>query len=244
MTAREQKLIEVLRPFANIELIRDDDPQGVDAISGPDLAITPNHVRCARDLLAALSPDPMETPPPSSADETAWLIEMTVNGVPNCWGPIDGTLDFTPDHNTAIRFSRKQDAQAVIDDYGWTEVRAVEHMWCVPRAAPSPPKPEADDTKLIEWLRWMGGTSHKKAADRILALQAELASVRERTIEEIRRRLDNRFGMYLQLGIRDELALAKPAEKEKGECKHEGWDFAKYGRCCPKCSAFVADFGD
>lgn len=27
-------------------------------------------------------------------------------------------------------------------------------------------------------------------------------------------------------------------------CKHEGWSFAKDGRCCRKCGGMIVDFGD
>lgn len=37
-----------LKPFADIALIRDTDPNGIDGIDGPDLAITPAQVRAAR----------------------------------------------------------------------------------------------------------------------------------------------------------------------------------------------------
>jgi hypothetical protein len=34
------------------------------------------------------------------------------------------------------------------------------------------------------------------------------------------------------------------ANRNKGECKHEGWTFKKHGRCCPKCGTFMVDWGD
>jgi hypothetical protein len=40
-----------LRPFAQIALVRDSDRNGIDAIGGPDLAITPRQVREARAAL-------------------------------------------------------------------------------------------------------------------------------------------------------------------------------------------------
>lgn len=45
-------LADALRPFAEIALVRDVEPDGVDAISAPDLAITPRHIRNARAALA------------------------------------------------------------------------------------------------------------------------------------------------------------------------------------------------
>jgi hypothetical protein len=40
--------------------------------------------------------------------------------------------DWTKDHNEAVHFSRKQDAESVIEHYGWTRAKAVEHMWQEP----------------------------------------------------------------------------------------------------------------
>ncbi len=63
------------------------------------------------------------------SDRTAWLIEINE--------PISGILyfqfehdnDWTLDHEDACQFSRKQDAEKVIEHYGWTRAKAVEHMW-------------------------------------------------------------------------------------------------------------------
>ena len=67
-------------------------------------------------------------------EETGWLIELSQRAanVPTWWGRIDDetVCGWTTDHAKAIRFARAVDAQAVIDDYGWTEARPVDHMWC------------------------------------------------------------------------------------------------------------------
>jgi hypothetical protein len=71
-----------------------------------------------------------EAPAP---DETAWLIEFFGQGAPTYYGKTDeGVLGMTQDHNVAVRFARKADADMVIDDVGWTRpgTQAVEHMWC------------------------------------------------------------------------------------------------------------------
>lgn len=42
-------------------------------------------------------------------------------------------------------------------------------------------------------------------------------------------------------------ALKKFGEQMKAAqatCQHAGWDFAKHGRCCWGCGAFMVDFGD
>jgi len=55
------KMREALRPFADIALEQDHDPEAADMISGPDLAITPAQVRTARAALSAQSAVPSET---------------------------------------------------------------------------------------------------------------------------------------------------------------------------------------
>lgn len=70
--------------------------------------------------------------PEVEADEVAWLIELTgtQHGIPEYYGRTPDGLDWTKSHMAAIRFARSEDAKAVIDDFGWTEAHAVEHMWC------------------------------------------------------------------------------------------------------------------
>jgi hypothetical protein len=50
--ALDARMVEALRPFAAISLVRDHDPDGSDMIDAPDLSITPNDVRRARAVLA------------------------------------------------------------------------------------------------------------------------------------------------------------------------------------------------
>lgn len=63
-------------------------------------------------------------------DYTAWLIEMIDFGFPVYFRP-ENDDDWTKDHDAALHFSRKQDAEHVINYYGWTRAKAVEHMWPV-----------------------------------------------------------------------------------------------------------------
>lgn len=69
-------------------------------------------------------------------DYTAWLVEMM-------WGsdPVYFQLayddDWTKDHDKALHFCRKVDAERCIEHYGWTMAKPVEHMW---PAASSPSK--------------------------------------------------------------------------------------------------------
>lgn len=66
----------------------------------------------------------------SSADETGWLIEKDD---PPVYCLLTGDYDehWTPEVNRALRFARREDAQAYSDHIGWTSppVRIVEHTW-------------------------------------------------------------------------------------------------------------------
>lgn len=66
-------------------------------------------------------------------EETGWLIELQGEPSPTWWGRVDnedGVNGWTTDHAKAIRFARAQDAQAIIDEVGWTRAIPTDHMWC------------------------------------------------------------------------------------------------------------------
>lgn len=73
---------------------------------------------------------------PERNDNTAWLVEIM-------WGndPVYFQLayddDWTKDHDQALHFCRKIDAERCIEHYGWTIAKPVEHMWCDGSALPS-----------------------------------------------------------------------------------------------------------
>lgn len=74
--------------------------------------------------------------------ETGWLLEqMDRAGRPTWWafGGEDGGY-FTDDSVKALRFARKEDAQAFIDDIGWNAVAPTEHEWVDPGALPTSAK--------------------------------------------------------------------------------------------------------
>lgn len=54
LEARLSRAERALKPFAEIALTRDRTAKGDDMIDGPDLAITPTHVRAARKALSHL----------------------------------------------------------------------------------------------------------------------------------------------------------------------------------------------
>ena len=62
-------------------------------------------------------------------EETGWLVELRGNR-PTWWalGP-DEEPGWTTDSTHALRFARKIDAEAYIEDAEWTEAFASEHMW-------------------------------------------------------------------------------------------------------------------
>ena len=65
------------------------------------------------------------------SDYSAWLIETDEGASINYFQMVDDD-DWTFDHNKAMHFGRKQDAEKMIAYYGWTRARAVEHMWPSP----------------------------------------------------------------------------------------------------------------
>lgn len=106
------------------------------------------------------------TPPQverAGEDEVAYLIEaqgLRYLGLQED----DGILGWTREHDCALRFSRREDAQMYIDLEGLTGAVAVEHMWCAP---PSPLPVERQDGEaaehkaLDEWLEFRKTTKYR-----------------------------------------------------------------------------------
>ncbi len=70
--------------------------------------------------------------------ETGWMIELQSNDGAKWWTAVevDG-LVFSRDPNKGVRFSRKEDAELVIqamrdreEHQYWDEAYATDHMWC------------------------------------------------------------------------------------------------------------------
>lgn len=62
----------------------------------------------------------------------AWLIEVPGPAYwdGNCFASEEGVVGYvTRDHNAAVRFARKQDAEAVLASVRFQKARAVEHGW-------------------------------------------------------------------------------------------------------------------
>lgn len=76
--------------------------------------------------------------------ESAWLIEFkqSVSNQPAWYGADDTEgLGMVTNADNAIRFSRKVDAEKVIEGIGWTEAYPVELAWPdIPRRNFSHPK--------------------------------------------------------------------------------------------------------
>ena len=64
---------------------------------------------------------------------SAWLIETNHLGAPAWWSRVDneddGVCGWSSDSLKAIRFARSQDAQAIIDYYGWNTAKPSDHLW-------------------------------------------------------------------------------------------------------------------
>lgn len=65
---------------------------------------------------------------PTEPDDTAWLIELSEPDGPRYF-QFEFDDDWTKDHDSAVHFSRRQDAEKAIEHYGWTRANAVEHCW-------------------------------------------------------------------------------------------------------------------
>jgi hypothetical protein len=71
------------------------------------------------------------------SEKNGWLIERWYGDVlhywnaGNCGGRNDGTVEsmFTPTHEDAVRFARKQDAEVILYRLLRGEGRVVEHIW-------------------------------------------------------------------------------------------------------------------
>jgi hypothetical protein len=64
-------------------------------------------------------------------EQTGWLIELK-GARPTWWSLTDAGDDaagWVTDAGLALRFARKSDAEAYIQDMGWTEAVASEHVW-------------------------------------------------------------------------------------------------------------------
>lgn len=81
-----------------------------------------------RDALVAVRPEA----PAGVRDYTAWLIEISEGSGPSYF-QLEYDNDWTTDHDAALHFSRKQDAEKAIAYYGWTSAKASEHCWPEPR---------------------------------------------------------------------------------------------------------------
>lgn len=84
-------------------------------------------------------------------DYSAWLIE--INDSANADHPVYHQFkmddDWTKSHDAACHFTRKQDAESVIEYYGWTRAKAVEHCW------PEPAEREViAESNGHHWIKW------------------------------------------------------------------------------------------
>jgi chromosome segregation ATPase len=82
----------------------------------------------------------------------------------------DGEQGWTADSLLALRFTRKADADAYINDIGWTRAIATEHIWS------TSPAPVVEVGELVKRLReWPKDPKMCEAADAITSLSARLA---------------------------------------------------------------------
>ncbi len=59
---------------------------------------------------------------------TGWLIELGKGAEMKYMYMDDGLIEWTKDHQLAMRFARRQDAEQFVGDWS-LDVRIVEHEW-------------------------------------------------------------------------------------------------------------------
>lgn len=89
--------------------------------------------------------------------EVGWLVELQTRTEVSWWGRTDdpdagGVLGWTKNDKDALRFARKADAELLIEDHGWTEVRATEHMWVDPPIKRREAELDEEMAYLKKWL--------------------------------------------------------------------------------------------
>lgn len=92
------------------------------------------------EAIAAWNRRAADSPAATVSRDTGWLIEIPRRAGPE-WFAVNlddeyEDSDWTKDSLKALRFCRKEDADAYIEALGWTEARAVEHEWIEPRGKP------------------------------------------------------------------------------------------------------------
>lgn len=135
-----------------------------------------NHSNLARCYLSLVSRPAGQAAIPDKLGEQGWLIENTntsLNGRVSwvCVAPKDqrhsdypytAAFRFTQDHLQALRFARKEDADALRDNcFPGEHIKSISHGWydyTDDAAAPKPPHPspaDARDAVMDEHIGWL-----------------------------------------------------------------------------------------
>jgi len=94
-----------------------------------DLAATRAEMAESKDFNQLLLDCQAELSRARGATHYAWLLEIPG---PAYLGEEGGALGWTTDHNKAMRFARKSDAEMYAELDGLTETTAIEHGWDSP----------------------------------------------------------------------------------------------------------------
>jgi hypothetical protein len=117
------------------------------------------------------------TPAERSPDRAAWLCELNGREGPRYF-QISDDDDWTANHDQALQLATREAAERVISYYGWTEVKAIEHMWCKPKCS----SPAANDTlrsligRLSDYFRVNAKRTDSLAQGYIRELDALIAT--------------------------------------------------------------------
>lgn len=133
-----------LGPYNNADDALNELRKSVAEIIGEDPETWPDHGNAPLAIAATLAlarrtnPAPAQEPVAVPAgDEIGWLIELKAQR-PTWWClGWDEEPGWSTDASKALRFARRVDAEAYIEDIGWTDAFASEHIWTAPEPCPN-----------------------------------------------------------------------------------------------------------
>lgn len=100
------------------------------------LQLSKEDIEAIADAVAARSRHASGAQPDSACDEIGWLVEITG---PRYWTGTPGCGNWTADSRAAMRFARRQDAEAACRHLAPSGAIPVEHAWVSHRPAGAQP---------------------------------------------------------------------------------------------------------
>lgn len=129
------------------------------------LQLSKEDIEAIADAVAARSRHASGAQPDSACDEIGWLVEITG---PRYWTGTPGCGNWTADSLAAMRFARRQDAEAACRHLAPSGAIPVEHAWvshrpagAQPSGAPTPASAQVCAVPGCAYLASMGDGCHK-----------------------------------------------------------------------------------